>query len=791
MKSFLIAKSNLRKFKGLSICLLLLILISSMFITALFLLQTDFKSNTKRNSDKLNTSDIMLINTGYYNDEASMQEYLSRLDGLEDYLYTKALYSDISCKYGSGKNMFSVFIETEDAFERNISEVEIIKEKKSITDNYIYLPYQFYKGGKIKLGEDYKLDFGTDAEPLTVKVKGFINSTYGGCMNMGIVEFVASDGVYNQIHDINPKSDTAIIYLNLNKDIDNIDAHMSRFISDIKINEEVELNYSTEIDVVENRAFMGDIFFVILLMVLIVVLAITMLSIYNNISSYIKENMKTLGILKAIGYTSNNIRMAIILQFSIILASGVILGILGGYLFVPSISGILIAQSGLPYQVSFDLISTIAPIIIVPIFIYLIILLSLIKVKKIEAVTALKDTGSSYISKYNPIKLSKTKGNINLVIAIKNTFNSLKQNIINFIVIIFVSILLVTSVTFYENFDRNPNVSLVTGEYSDVFLGVVEGNYDSDTTYTEYIYNELKKDSRIKNVRLVDSMALQDENYVNIYVLAEDNLDYYRNKDYVYKGRFPKNENEVVISGKYAKENGYKIGDEIKLSGYEKDIIYTITGFVQSTNNLGREAVMSFEGLDRVAPQNVRHKTQTIYFDVLGDSKKLVEEYKANELYKDYIADMITFEEALDSSIETFRTLSESLVLIIVIISIADIGLVMFMLLKSLIHKRRYEYGIMKALGFTSRQLIVQNVVSFTPLIIAGTLVGCLIGYFSMNYFFTIGMQSFGIMKCNLLMPVDLIWYGGIFVIIISFIAVYLMSRRIKKIEPYKLLIEE
>ena len=311
---------------------------------------------------------------------------------------------------------------------------------------------------------------------------------------------------------------------------------------------------------------MGDIFFVILLMVLIVVLAITMLSIYNNISSYIKENMKTLGILKAIGYTSNNIRMAIILQFSIILASGVILGIFGGYLFVPSISGILIAQSGLPYQVSFDLISTIAPIIIVPLFIYLIILLSLIKVKKIEAVTALKDTGSSYISKYNPIKLSKTKGNINLVIAIKNTFNSLKQNIINFIVIIFVSILLVTSVTFYENFDRNPNVSLVTGEYSDVFLGVVEGNYDSDTTYTEYIYNELKKDSRIKNVRLVDSMALQDENYVNIYVLAEDNLDYYRNKDYVYKGRFPKNENEVVISGKYAKENGYKIGDEINNS---------------------------------------------------------------------------------------------------------------------------------------------------------------------------------------------------------------------------------
>ena len=51
-------------------------------------------------------------------------------------------------------------------------------------------------------------------------------------------------------------------------------------------------------------------------------------------------------------------------------------------------------------------------------------------------------------------------------------------------------------------------------------------------------------------------------------------------------------DNEVCISGKYAKENGYKIGEEITLKAFSEKT-YIITGFVQSTNNNGREAVMT------------------------------------------------------------------------------------------------------------------------------------------------------------------------------------------------------
>jgi len=780
MKSLLIAKSNLKKFKGLSICISLLIFISAMFITVICLLQTDFKSNTRRNSNKLNTSDVILFGekgSTYTKDE--FKELLPSSANLDEYEFENVLLLNIKCKFGKTSNILDFYVEKEDAFKRNISEVEIIEEKKSINENYIYLPYQFKVGGNVKLGQNYTLKFN-DYEH-TYKVKGFINSTYGGCMNMGIMEIVVPDLVYEEMKTVASDNESFVAYVNFNK-ISDIDKMMSEYVANFRIEHNEELQYVSENDIVSSRAFMGDIFFVIFFMVIIIIIFITMLSIYNNISNYLKENMKTLGILKAIGYKSNDIRLAIVLQFSILMAIGVFLGIIGGYLFMPLISGVLVAQSGLPYTVSFNFISTIAPIIIVPIFIYLIIFLTLIRVKKIDAVSALKDTGGSHVFKYNPVKLDKAKGNVNILIALKNTFNSLKQNIINFVVIVFLSILLVTAVTFYENFDRHLNVDLVVGEYSDIFLGVNEG-------YSDEMKEILEADPRTKNVRLVDSMYLMDENYIRLNVLAEDDMTKYRNKKYVYKGKLPINDNEVCVSGSYAKKYGYKIGDEIELSGFKK-FSYLITGFVQSTNNGGREAIMSIEALDHVAPD--RKQSQTFYLEIQkGSNEAFKNDYENNPLYKDMIAEIITFDEALESSAGVFKTLSKSLVLIIFVLSFADICLVMYMLLKSLIHKRRYEYGIMKALGFTSRQLIIQNVISFMPLIIIGSIIGSILGYLTMPSFFTIGMQSFGIMQSHLLMPIDLIILSVLFIIIVSFVSVVLMSRRIKKIEPYKLLIEE
>ena len=63
MKNLLLAKSNLRKNKGLSICIVLLILLSSMFICVSGLLTYDYQENAKKVAESLNTSDVSIHST--------------------------------------------------------------------------------------------------------------------------------------------------------------------------------------------------------------------------------------------------------------------------------------------------------------------------------------------------------------------------------------------------------------------------------------------------------------------------------------------------------------------------------------------------------------------------------------------------------------------------------------------------------------------------------------------------------------------------------------------------------
>ena len=776
MRSLIIAKSNLRKFKGLSICLSILILIASMFITTLFLLQTDFNINIERNSKDLNTTDAMFFVLDKDVTEDQIIEVLEKEDGIKEYIFQDTIVANITSKYGDGSNSNGVYIENTDAFDRKLSKVEIIEENKKIDSNYVYLPYQYHTGGNINLNDNYDITYKN--KTYTVKVKGFINSTFGGCNNMGVVEMIFSDDFYNQFIVDNPNIESFTFYVNYNN-TKNLDEKINEFIRNTRLNYGYELDYKTNQMIIENRGFMSDIFFVMFLMVSVVIIAITLLSLYNNISNYLKENLKTLGILKASGYTSNDIRKAIILQFSIIMIAGLLLGIGLGYAFIQGLSGVLVAQSGIPYNVSFSFISTIAPMLIIPAFVYLIIFLAMIKVKKIEPVNALREANSGNQAKRTYFGLDKTKKSVSLRIALKNMMNSLKQNVVSFIVLIFVSLSLVTAVTFYENFDRNPKVEMFT-------LELFEGGMAVQKEYNDEIYNIISNDNRIENLREMYESSITDENFKQLYVVACDNMDNYNNKNVCYKGRLPKNDDEVMISGSYAKSRKLNVGDKIYFSGLD-EFTYTISGLCQTTNNGGFECVMSAAGLQRIVSLDV--DTHMYYFEVDGNVKKLLDEYK--DLYGDKIAQIVNFQDIMDSAMGTFETLSETLVIVIFIISILTISLVIYILLRNLIHKRRFEYGILKSFGFTSKQLIIQNILSFTPLIILGGLVGTIISYFLMNPIFTIAMEGFGIMNCNLNLPIDLIVISPIIIVLLSIVVITIMSLKIRKIEPYKLLIAE
>ena len=137
MKSLLLAKSNFRKNKGLSICISILLLIASMFICLSFLLVFDYNKNAYKQAKKLNTPNMFIYSTSDATEVT--KEYIDSImpSSVEEYIYQDTVCAVISISYNNGEVSPYVIINKEDSMKRNISKVEIIEEDETITSNYL------------------------------------------------------------------------------------------------------------------------------------------------------------------------------------------------------------------------------------------------------------------------------------------------------------------------------------------------------------------------------------------------------------------------------------------------------------------------------------------------------------------------------------------------------------------------------------------------------------------------------------------------------------------------------
>lgn len=778
MKNILLAKSNLRKNKGLSICIAILILIAAMFICVSGLLLFDYNKNSYKVAEELNTSDISLYSLPYNtgNTNTVTEKYIDSVisSNVTDYELRRILVTQIPIEFNNGEVTPIVNLITKDELNRHLSKIEIIEEDTNITDNYIYLPYHIHTGGGINIGDTYKIKL--PSKTYKFKVKGFINSIYAGSYNSNRYEMMISDEMYKTISKDNPNMEGFDLYINY-KDGVNITKETNKLANKIYLDKGVETT-SIPLDLtLSSRTFISMIFFVSFLMTAVIIIGIVMLMISNNISNYIKENIKSLGVLKAMGYTTNDIKKSLLIQFSILTVLGLIVGTIAGYIFMPSIAKMLIAQSGIPYTLSFNLIATLITVISIPLFVVIIVLISVKRIKKVEPIEALRDGIESHNFKKNHIPLDKSVLSLNTSLSMKNMFKNLKQNIISFITILFLCFLMVVSMAMYQNFSREPNLSLLTFE-------IVDGVLASDKNIESKLEYDLKHDKDITKVEYVSNYEIQDKDYTKIqtYIMKDPTL--LNNKDNCYEGKYPKYDNEIAVSGKYAKDNKYKIGDEVELHVGDKKRNYLITGFLQSTNNDGREALLTYDGAAKIIEEENLYST--FYFDSKVKASKVIKKYQ--DKYGESITATMDFEELIKSQMSTFINVANLMVIVMSIISACIIFLVLYLLMKTLIYTRRYEYGILKAIGYKSSDLIKQNVLSFMPTIIIGTIIGTIISYYLTNPYIGLNMRSFGIMKCTMKIPLDLLLISSLFIIGISFISAILMSLKIRKVEPCDLL---
>ncbi len=778
-KLFLIARSNMRKAKGQTVAIAVLILLAAMLLNLWLMLSMDYKANFLRYHDKLNAEHVTLaVDDADGTVYGFLTETLAKDTAVKEYRLDKCMHMVGTFPYNGGQmNGQFIFMDKQTAISRTIGKAEIVEEG-NLTSG-VYLP-MLYKSDDFSVGKTIEISIGS--HPVTYTVCGFFNSVMMGSHNCALTQIILTQDKYAELEELNYAFQTTLCSVRLNEKSTNLtyEAKIKAIVSESFPNTQMASNcYDI---VAQSRYISQGICSVIMSVMAFLVLLIAIVVIVSNIINYIQINIKNLGALKAVGYTSGQLVLSFLLQFLGLAFIAALVGAALSYTLFPAINTMMIAQTGIPYAIHFLPLPVIISLIILGGTVALSVWLSARRIKKIEPIVALRSGVQTHSFKKNRIPLEKTRAPLNFALALKTTLSCVKHNITVCITMLVLSLVVVFSGLMTENIivDMTPFLNLIVGETADSAINV---QVETEDDFLEV----LNSDSRTEKVYLYNSLNVSHVGGVELMATLCDDFAKVNNQSVVFKGRFPKFDNEIAIAAKYANEKGFAIGNEIEISANGKTEKYLISGFTQITNNLGRDCLLTRQGYERLG--TLQSVTYYIKLAEGTDIDAFNEEMKGN--FSGSVNGIINVLATIDAAAGVYVSLMTIIVIAILILSAVIIAFVLYLLVRTMLNNKKRDYGILKSLGFTTKQLILQTALSFMPAIIISTVVGIIFSCLVINPLMSLFLSTMGIVKCTFDIPVLFITVAGIGLIILSFGIACLLSLRIKKIAPKALLVGE
>lgn len=780
-RNMILTRANVRRAKGQTAAIVVLILIAAAMLNLWLMLALDYKANFVRCHDRLNAEDVMLA-LGVGGDEAEefLAQTLEHDARTDEYYMDNVRYMPGSFPYNGGDITTPlIFLEKEAACARPVGRVEIVEE--SGQGEGIYMPI-LYKSDDIAVGKTVTLSIGD--HPATYTVRGFFNSVMAGSHNCAMCEILLTKDCYDDLKESGYALDATLVSVRLKDrgDCEKYEAELKSAASEHFSGAQAAGNSYALI--AQSRYISQMICAGIISAMAFFVLLIALVVIASNIINYIQENMKNLGALKALGYVGAQMIAALLFQFAgialIVAAAGAGLS----YLLFPSINAMMNAQVGIPYEIHFLPLPFVLTVAVVGAAVSLCVFLSARRMKRVEPIVALRQGTRTHSFRKNHVPLAQTKAPVHLALALKTTLSGIKQNVTVAVTMLVLSLVVVFSGLMLENviFDITPFLDMIAGEVTDSCINV---NAEAEEAFVR----EMEGDSRVEKAYLYHSQSSEVRHVdgVALAAIISDDFADVNNQSVVFEGRFPKYDNEVAVAAKYAREENLGIGDEIALTADGREARYLISGFTQISNNLGKDCLLTRAGYERMG-----ELANVSYYLNLADGTD-VEAFN-EEMGERFAGDVnmtINVEAVVSGTVSVYVALMTMIVVAVLALSAVVIAFVLYLLVRTLIGNKKRDYGILKALGYTTGQLVLQTALSFMPAVVVFTVVGMLVCSAIINPLTALFLNGIGIVKCTFRIPVLFNVLAGAGLVAFAFAAACLMSLRIRKIAPRALLAEE
>lgn len=450
------------------------------------------------------------------------------------------------------------------------------------------------------------------------------------------------------------------------------------------------------------------------------------------VRSSVFDEVRNLGVWKSLGYTTSQLRLSYLAIYGVIggvcLFIGVMLGIGLMPVFVNVVTGM--ARLDCSKAIGVNVGGLIAAVTFIVAVVAAVVYLSTSKVKKITPLSAMRNNIETHNFRRNRAALDNSRISLNAHLGIKSIVGETHRSVMVIVIVLIMSLLCsFVSVVYYNlNVDQTAIINMSAVETADFYI-----NFENEDSshYFDAIHNMDGFEADVMFVRV--GMSIDDGfNVAQLY----ENFDHIRTQ-FVYKGRYPKYANEVLMDYVYAEEKGYKIGDSVNLH-MERDSVVSdkscvIVGYFQNLVNNNR--IIGFldivdELLDKNNSVDAKYFQHMIYFEKgkapsASELSNMLWAIDGNVKFYGFQ----TGKNYLDSMfLNTVETASEAVMSVFVSVTAIVIALLLIMLIKLKLLRERRNYAVYKALGYTSIGIMSQIATAMVLLGLIGSLIGALTG---------------------------------------------------------------
>ncbi|MBO4901782.1 MAG: ABC transporter permease [Lachnospiraceae bacterium] len=578
-----------------------------------------------------------------------------------------------------------------------------------------------------------------------------------------------------------------------------------------------------------------NIFLYLIAFLGMVTMASALFMIRHKISNDIEDQMQQIGVLEALGYRSGEISAAYLFEYVISGGAGALLGGILSLLMTP------LMDYGIKMLLGREVSGKAQPLLVILVMIpvmLLVILFALQKaktVKKYPPVVALRRGIRTHHFGKNLFPLTSAKGNINIRLAWKGLFHDIRSAAgIGICVILSGTALLFSVVTFMFFKDGTKGLeSMQSADVDTVLVSLLPGVDPYVAREEIEAMPEVRKALVTYNY---EYQMIKGSDTTGMAIVYDDFKDAENIRPYV--GRCPEHDNEIMLGLRRAKNENLNVGDSIILTndGMEKD--YIITGLVGSMMNGGSILYLTSDGYRRIDPTSRSYVISAYLADGVSDeafeeamnarfggtAKDLstrsgaggsledqihaTAEEKIAALMSQYgvtnvdyairigdrmisgnsrnfiIREIRSWRGNIKAQMEPMANLTKRFTLLAMVLIALIVAVILMIIASSNVRRQRRSLGIMKSMGYSSKDLMQQTAMKFMPVIVVSMILASVCCVYINKFFWSALFGTIARTDLLTILVTDLL------MTLFCYFVTYIGAGKIKKISVTELMTE-